>query len=77
MRLQALSTTVINETKGYGSQDDEVAALKSLSKIESNDQHLKELVISHFMTKYGRLSEVIYIILLPHIVYFLFVYHFM
>ncbi|XP_027119451.1 protein SEMI-ROLLED LEAF 2-like isoform X2 [Coffea arabica] len=57
MRLQALSTTVINETKGYGSQDDEVAALKSLSKIESNDQHLKELVISHFMTKYGRLSE--------------------
>ncbi|KAM5570144.1 protein SEMI-ROLLED LEAF 2 [Rosa sericea] len=41
----------------YGSQPDEVAALKSLSAIELDDQLLKETVISHFMTKFSILSE--------------------
>lgn len=44
----------------YGSEEDGSAALKSLSTIESEDRHLKEIVISHFMAKYGTLSEVIY-----------------
>ncbi|KAL3506672.1 hypothetical protein ACH5RR_032054 [Cinchona calisaya] len=57
LKLQALSSTVASETTGYGSQEDEIAALKSLSAIESNDQQLKELVISHFMIKYRKLSE--------------------
>ncbi|CAI9117370.1 OLC1v1018750C1 [Oldenlandia corymbosa var. corymbosa] len=57
IRLQALSTTAMSDTKDYGSQNDELAALKSLSAIQSNDQQLKELVVSHFMTKSKRLSE--------------------
>lgn len=48
----------------YGSQQDELSALKSLSAIELDDQRLKETVISHFMTRYGKLSEVIYLMLL-------------
>lgn len=41
----------------YGSQEDEVGALKSLSAIKSDDRQLKETVISHFMTKFAKLSE--------------------
>ncbi|KAL2530073.1 ARM repeat superfamily protein [Forsythia ovata] len=55
INLQALS--VGTEAIGYGSHEDEVAALRSLSSIESGDQQLKEIVISHFMTEYGKLSE--------------------
>ena len=57
-RLQAV---FIESNKGkifYGSQEDEVAALKSLSAIQLNDHQLKETVISHFMTKFAKLSEV-------------------
>lgn len=43
----------------YGSQEDEDAAMKSLAAIELDDRHLKETVISHFMTKFEKLSEVI------------------
>lgn len=46
-----------NEKVVYGSQQDELSALKSLSAIELDDRQLKETVISHFMTKYGKLSE--------------------
>lgn len=44
----------------YGSEEDEVCAWKSLSAIELNDHQLKEIVISHFMTKFAKLPEVIY-----------------
>ena len=54
-----------NKKVEYGSQQDELSALKSLSVIELDDQQLKETVISHFMTKYGKLSEVINLMLLP------------
>ncbi|CAI9777038.1 unnamed protein product [Fraxinus pennsylvanica] len=54
-KLQNLS--VGPEAKGYGSQEDEVAALRSLSYIELSDQQLKEILISHYMTEYGKLSE--------------------
>lgn len=47
------------EAKGYGSQEDEVAAVRSLSYIELSDQQLKEILTSHYMTEYGKLSEVI------------------
>ncbi|GAA0169966.1 hypothetical protein LIER_24338 [Lithospermum erythrorhizon] len=46
-----------NTAKIYGTEEDDVAALKSLSLIDLRDEHLKEIVISHFMTKYTNLSE--------------------
>ena len=62
IRLHAASS---GEKRGYGSEEDEVAALKSLSTIELGDQLLRETVISHLMTKFGKLSEVIYQPLFP------------
>lgn len=59
IRLQAASIES-NKKILYGTQEDEVAASKPLSAIESNDQQLKETVISHFMSKFTTLSEVIY-----------------
>ncbi|XP_059446358.1 protein SEMI-ROLLED LEAF 2 isoform X1 [Corylus avellana] len=56
IRLQAVSIESDKEML-YGSQEDEVAALKSLSAIELDDQQLKETVISHFMSKSAKLSE--------------------
>ncbi|OIW03746.1 hypothetical protein TanjilG_30022 [Lupinus angustifolius] len=41
----------------YGSQEDEVAAMKSLSAVELDEKKLKETVISFFMTKFSKLSE--------------------
>ncbi|KAG2371233.1 hypothetical protein LR48_Vigan05g205500 [Vigna angularis] len=41
----------------YGSEEDEAAAVKSLSAVELDDKQLKETVISYFMTKFSKLSE--------------------
>ncbi|KAF1886804.1 hypothetical protein Lal_00046041 [Lupinus albus] len=41
----------------YGSQEDEVAAMKSLSAVEFDEKQLKETVISFFMTEFSKLSE--------------------
>ncbi|KAK6930577.1 hypothetical protein RJ641_004671 [Dillenia turbinata] len=57
IRLQAVCTMSDGLKKGYGSDEDEVTALKSLSAIEVNDQQLREEVISYFMHKLGNLSE--------------------
>ena len=57
-RLQAV---FLESDKGkmlYGSEEDEVAALKTLSAIELDDQQLKDMVISNFVTRYAKLSEV-------------------
>ncbi|KAI8537576.1 hypothetical protein RHMOL_Rhmol09G0034800 [Rhododendron molle] len=54
IRLQAVLS---GEEKSYGSDEDEVAALKSLSAIELGDKELRETVVSHLMTKFGKLSE--------------------
>ncbi|GMP78579.1 hypothetical protein CsSME_00034475 [Camellia sinensis var. sinensis] len=54
IRLHAVS---FDEAKGYESQEDEVAALKSLSTIELGDKQLRETVLSHLMTKLAKLSE--------------------
>lgn len=59
IRLQAVLDSN-KEKPSYGSQEDAVAALKSLSAIEIDDQKLKEATVSHFMTKFAKLSEVIY-----------------
>ncbi|KAI4324302.1 hypothetical protein L6164_023854 [Bauhinia variegata] len=55
MRLQAVC--IESGKMLYGSQEDEVAALKSLSAVELDDKQLKETVISYFMTKFSKLSE--------------------
>ncbi|TXG72845.1 hypothetical protein EZV62_001424 [Acer yangbiense] len=57
IRLQAICAESDKVKIAYGSQEDEVAAMKSLSAIESDDHHVKETVISHFMTKFEKLSE--------------------
>lgn len=59
IRLQAVCVQPNGGNKGYGSQYDDVSALKSLSAIELYDQELKEIVISYFMTMAGKFSEVI------------------
>lgn len=43
----------------FGSVEDEVAAMKSLSAVQLDDRQLKETVISYFMTKFSKLPEVI------------------
>ncbi|XP_045824109.1 protein SEMI-ROLLED LEAF 2-like [Trifolium pratense] len=55
VRLQAVNTE--SEKILYGSQEDDVAAIKSLSAIELDDKQLKETVISYFLTKYSKLPE--------------------
>ncbi|TXG66349.1 hypothetical protein EZV62_007624 [Acer yangbiense] len=57
IRLQAICAESDKVKIAYGSQEDEVAAMKSLVAIESDDHHVKETVISHFMTKFEILSE--------------------
>lgn len=56
-RLQAICIATDSE-KEYGPQEDEAAALESLSAIDIDDSQLKEIVISHFMKKYRQLSQV-------------------
>ncbi|WVZ04345.1 hypothetical protein V8G54_025151 [Vigna mungo] len=41
----------------YGSQEDDVSAMKTLSAIKLDDKELKETVISFFLTKFSELSE--------------------
>ena len=65
IRLQAVCIQPDGGNKGYGSQYDDVSALKSLSAIESYDQELKDTVVSHFMTMAGKFSEVIGQLLVP------------
>lgn len=57
VRLQPLCTLLSVKTQGYGSPEDEDAAVKSLSAIDSDDKKIRELAISLFMTKYAKLSE--------------------
>lgn len=65
--LRAVSIESEKEKISYGTvQEDEVAAIKSLSAVELDDHLLKETVISHFMNKFAKLSEVI--LLFPNII---------
>ncbi|KAG2726037.1 hypothetical protein I3760_01G093500 [Carya illinoinensis] len=57
IRLHAVSIQSDKEKILYGSQEDEVAASRSLAAIELDDQKLKETVMSHFMSKSAKLSE--------------------
>ncbi|XP_021656837.2 protein SEMI-ROLLED LEAF 2 isoform X5 [Hevea brasiliensis] len=58
IRLQ----TVYLESDGgkmvYGSEEDNVAASQSLSAIKLDDHHLKETLISQFIKKFAKLTEV-------------------
>ncbi|XVF37736.1 hypothetical protein REPUB_Repub20aG0035500 [Reevesia pubescens] len=57
VRLQAVCVKSDVDSVVYGSKEDDIAALESLLAVELNDLHLKETVISHFMTKFEKLSE--------------------
>ncbi|KAJ7980704.1 Arm repeat superfamily protein [Quillaja saponaria] len=57
IRLQAVYVESGKETIVYGSQEDEVTALKSLSAVELDEKQLKETVISYFMINFAKLSE--------------------
>ncbi|KAL9296510.1 hypothetical protein ACSQ67_022406 [Phaseolus vulgaris] len=41
----------------YGSQEDDVSAMKTLSAVKLDDKELKETVISFFLAKFSELSE--------------------
>ncbi|KAJ8445285.1 hypothetical protein Cgig2_024491 [Carnegiea gigantea] len=41
----------------YGSEEDDLGALHSLSTIESDEQQLKETVLSHLISKFQKFSE--------------------
>ncbi|KAF7805355.1 protein EFR3-like protein A-like isoform X1 [Senna tora] len=55
--IQLQAVCIESEKRVYGSQEDEAAAVKSLSVVESDDKQLKETVISYFMTTFAKLSE--------------------
>lgn len=57
IRLQAVIRNPVDGGKMYGSDEDDLAALKSLSAMESDEQQLKETVIFHLMSKFEKLSE--------------------
>ncbi|PIA29757.1 hypothetical protein AQUCO_05800089v1 [Aquilegia coerulea] len=56
-RVQAVLVESDNPATIYGSQENEVAALKSLSEVEVDDEKLKETVLSELMKKFGKISE--------------------
>lgn len=64
IKVQASFTGPGGEVEGYGTPEYEVAALRSLCAIKSEDRQLKEIVISNLPTTYEKLSEVIKIVLL-------------
>lgn len=45
----------------FGSEEDEIAALKFLAAIEVDDIQLKETVIFHLVNKFEELPEVIFV----------------
>ncbi|MED6160367.1 hypothetical protein PIB30_050822 [Stylosanthes scabra] len=55
VRLQAVYKE--SEKIVYGSQEDDIAAVKSLSALQLDDKQLKETVKSYFLTKYSKLPE--------------------
>ncbi|KAJ6991661.1 hypothetical protein NC653_019740 [Populus alba x Populus x berolinensis] len=57
IKLQAIYVESDEGKIAYGSEDDDVAALKSLSCVQVDDGHLKETLVSRFMTKFVKLSE--------------------
>ncbi|XP_031125263.1 uncharacterized protein LOC116027687 isoform X1 [Ipomoea triloba] len=57
IKVQASFTGPGGEVEGYGTPEDEVAALRSLCAIKSEDRQLKEIVISNLTTTYEKLSE--------------------
>ncbi|XP_021752707.1 uncharacterized protein LOC110718207 isoform X1 [Chenopodium quinoa] len=57
IRLEAVIQKLVDGGRTYGSEEDEFAALKSLSAVESDEQQLKETVLSHLMSKFKELSE--------------------
>uniref|UniRef100_A0A7C9EM62 Uncharacterized protein n=2 Tax=Opuntia streptacantha TaxID=393608 RepID=A0A7C9EM62_OPUST len=56
IRLRAVAMDSVSG-RTYGSEEDDLAALNSLSTIKSDEQQLKETVLSHLMSKFQKFSE--------------------
>uniref|UniRef100_A0A1D1Z4X0 Protein EFR3 n=1 Tax=Anthurium amnicola TaxID=1678845 RepID=A0A1D1Z4X0_9ARAE len=56
-RLQAACAPLHGKGMVYGSEEDDIAALKSLSSVKSDDRPLKQTVLSRLMKKFEKLSE--------------------
>ncbi|KAK1356322.1 protein SEMI-ROLLED LEAF 2 [Heracleum sosnowskyi] len=56
IKLRAVCAQPSDARTSYGSQEDETAALKSLSAVEPGDQVLKDMVVAHFTAR-KELSE--------------------
>ncbi|XP_074291923.1 protein SEMI-ROLLED LEAF 2-like isoform X2 [Silene latifolia] len=57
IRLKAVIRDSVDKGRIYGSEDDDVAALNTLSVITSDDQLLKDTVILNLTSKFEKLSE--------------------
>lgn len=57
-RLEEANISLDGNGTIYGSEEDDDAALSSLSSIERDDEHLKQIVESHLMKKFENLSKV-------------------
>ncbi|XP_021659433.2 protein SEMI-ROLLED LEAF 2 isoform X2 [Hevea brasiliensis] len=57
IRLQTVYLKYDGGKMVYGSEEDEVAASKSLSAVELDNHLLKETLISQFVTKFAKLTE--------------------
>ncbi|XP_073526125.1 uncharacterized protein [Phyllobates terribilis] len=55
--VEDIRVQAVNLQSSSGSEDSAAAALKSLSAMRLDDQKSRESVISHFMTKFDKLSE--------------------
>ncbi|PKU62384.1 hypothetical protein MA16_Dca024056 [Dendrobium catenatum] len=56
-RLLAVCVRYPSRKVIYGSEEDKFAALKFIESIKSNDDQLRETVLSHLLKKYKRLPE--------------------
>ncbi|KDP42800.1 hypothetical protein JCGZ_23742 [Jatropha curcas] len=54
IRLQAAHLVSDGGKKIYGSEEDDIAASKSLSAVELNDHHLKETAVTQFIKKFAK-----------------------
>ncbi|XP_065865694.1 protein SEMI-ROLLED LEAF 2 isoform X2 [Euphorbia lathyris] len=57
VRLEAVNVEFDGGKMSYGSEDDDVAASKSLSLVELDDNHLRETVISQLIAKFPKTTE--------------------
>lgn len=66
-KLKVASSQPCDARNSYGSPEDEIAALKSLSAVKSGDEVLKEMVVEHFISCKELSEVIIHLLLLEYI----------